>query len=114
MSALSEAIRINLLAEYKALDRLFKNDSDYQMGRFLIYQAIIDMIKFDNENGDMKEDMTPADDIIWNNIYQKIREGGMLLSKTNEMNSPLVWIFIPDRFRRLIDINFDGIGGWNS
>jgi hypothetical protein len=113
LPALEEAISINLFSEYKALNK-YKNDSDYQMGRFLIYKAIIDIIKFDPEKGDMKEHMSPTDKIIWKNIYQTIKDGATLLSKNDRMACPLLWTFIPDRFKRIVDMNFDNIGGWRS
>ena len=56
MTALQEAIELNLFREYKAL-KTYKNQSNFQMGRFLVFEAVIDMIRFNPETGDMKEDI---------------------------------------------------------
>ena len=97
MTALQEAIELNLFREYKAL-KTYKNQSNFQMGRFLVFEAVIDMIRFNPETGDMKEDMTFEDDHLWATIESKISQGGKLLNG----GDPLLWSFIPPRY---IDIS---------
>ena len=101
MTALQEAIELNLFREYKAL-KTYKNQSNFQMGRFLVFEAVIDMIRFNPETGDMKEDMTFEDDHLWATIESKISQGGKLLNG----GDPLLWSFIPRRFHRDISILF--------
>ena len=101
MTALQEAIELNLFREYKAL-KAYKNQSNFQMGRFLVFEAVIDMIRFNPETGDIKEDMTFEDDHLWATIESKISQGGKLLNG----GDPLLWSFIPRRFHRDISILF--------
>jgi hypothetical protein len=93
--ALQEAIQLNLFKEYKAL-KAFKDKNDFQMGRFLVFEAVLDMIRFDPINGDMKEDMTIQEQNIWSDIESKIKQGCKLLNG----GDPLLWSFIPRRFYR--------------
>ena len=72
------------------------------MGRFLVFEAVLDMIRFDPINGDMKEDMTTEDERVWATIESKISQGGKLLNG----GDPLLWSFIPRRFHRDISILF--------
>ena len=101
MTALQEAIELNLFREYKAL-KTYKNQSNFQMGRFLVFEAVIDMIRFNPETGDIKEDMTTEDERVWATIESKISQGGKLLNG----GDPLLWSFIPRRFHRDISILF--------
>ena len=97
MTALQEAIELNLFRDNKAL-KTYKNQSNFQMGRFLVFEAVIDMIRFNPETGDMKEDMTFEDERVWATIESKISQGGKLLNG----GDPLLWSFIPPRY---IDIS---------
>ena len=76
------------------------------MGRFLVFEAAsvyrFDMIRFNPETGDMKEDMTTEDERVWATIESKISQGGKLLNG----GDPLLWSFIPRRFHRDISILF--------
>ena len=94
-NVLHEAIQLNLFKEYKAL-KAFKDKNDFQMGRFLVFEAVLDMIRFDPINGDMKEDMTFEDEHLWATIESKIKQGCKLLYG----GDPLLWSFIPRRFYR--------------
>ena len=111
MTSLKEAIGSNLFSEYKGLTN-YIHQSKFQKGRYLVFEGIIDMLRFDPENGDMKDNMSKEDTDLWVNITKKIREGGELLNDSDGMNDPLVWSFIPKRFHSNIDYEWDGIGDW--
>ncbi|CAH6419122.1 Hypothetical protein HVR_LOCUS316 [uncultured virus] len=110
-SATKEAIRCNLFTEYEALkDKLY---NDFQRGRFLVLKGVVSMIKFDPAYGDKRGNMSEEDIQYWKDLHTDIVEGGKLLYKFDGMagmRDPLVWLFIPQRFHRDIDMKWSGIG----
>ena len=110
MTAVKEANEMNLFKEYKALKK-HKKDSDFQLGRYLVFEGVIDMLRFNPENGDMKEIMSERDIEYWDTAYGKIIEGGKFLSMSEQgLFDPLLWLFIPHRFHREIEIKWSFAG----
>ena len=110
MTAVKEANKMNLFKEYRALKK-YKKHSDFQLGRYLVFEGVIDMLRFDPENGDMKEIMSEQDIEYWDTVYGKIIEGGKFLSMSEQgLFDPLLWLFIPQRFHREIEIKWSFAG----
>ena len=111
MTAVKEANKMNLFKEYKALKK-YKKHSNFQLGRYLVFEGVIDMLRFDPESGDMKNIMSEHDFEYWDTLSGKIIEGGKLLYKGGEQNlfDPLLWLFIPQRFHREIEIKWSFAG----
>jgi hypothetical protein len=108
-----ECKRINVFTEYDALKDRTRNT--YDEARFLILRGIVKMVKFDPIRGDMKEQMTQEEKDYWVDLHKDIAKGGELLYQfdgMNGMNDGLVWSFIPQRLRRDIDMEWNGIGEW--
>jgi hypothetical protein len=102
MTALREAIRCNLLSEYKELER-HQDQSVFHTARYILFGALIDRLKFDPENG-----RSTRNDGTWDDVDERIREGCMLLCLDNSMLDPQVWSFIPRCLRA------DVMNAWND
>jgi hypothetical protein len=111
MAAIREAVQCNLFKEYKGVAK-YKDQSDFQAGRYLVFQAIVDMLRLNPDTGDSYEEMTDRESQEWRDTRIKIRQGGELLNKGGDMYDPLVWSFIPSRFHADLDANWDGVGDW--
>jgi len=105
-TAKEEAVSWNVYREFEAIDR-FKNargfKNDYEKGRYKTLQYIIKRIEGDPINADYQNE----------EIKQIMREAGELIYKSKGMKympDGLVWAFIPKRYRRDIELIWDGIG----
>lgn len=115
-AAAKEAIHYNIFAEYNAMKKMIDNgiisldkgnDHKYKIGRFLTLKYIITCVKNDPDNGDYYDP---------ENVSQ-LKKAGRLLYEADGMNGMhdgLVWSFIPKRYRREIDMAWNGIGEWKS
>ena len=90
---------MNLFREYSELKK-YTHQSDFQMGRYILYGAIIDMLKFNPETGDMHGDMTDAERDTWKDIDDRIKTAGNLIMSSGCQHDDVVWSFIPGRFHR--------------
>ena len=113
MAAIREAIQCNLFKEYKGVAK-YKDQSDFQAGRYLVFQAIVDMLRLNPDTGydDDDREETPEDEQTQLEARANIRKGGELLNKGGDMYDPLVWSFIPLRFHYVVDTNWTDIGDW--
>lgn len=115
-----EVLQYNVLREYEALKLREENLSNYDKARYLILGSILKMVKFDPINGDMKENMSPDEVKYWSDLKKDVKEAGKLLyqeggmSDVCGMRDDLVWSFIPPRIRRDVDVQWHGIGEWES
>jgi len=114
MTALQELIDYNVFSEYKGLAKRVSKHSSYDKGRFLLYEALIDMVRFDKDMGDIKINMNDEEKKYWDNIDKKIKKAGKCLNLTNSMDDSLLWSFIPKRYHSEISLKWDGIGGWRD
>ena len=112
--AKEEAISWNVYREFEAIDR-FKNargfENDYEKGRYKTLQYIIkriegDPINADYQNEEIKQIMREAGELLYNFTFQSDGKKGI--------NDGLVWAFIPKRYRRDIELIWDGIGEWRA
>ena len=62
------------------------------------------LVGHDPERGDWSDNESDA----------LIKQAGKLLHDSGDMRNPLVWGFIPKRYRRGIDLKWDGIGSWRA
>lgn len=108
MAALQEAIKCNLLTEYKGLEQ-YKDQSLFQKGRHTLFGAVLDRLKIDPETGHRPSRTT---DETWDDIDERIREGGELLCIDNGMRDPLVWSFIPRCLHVDVSRIWDDVGSW--
>lgn len=112
--ALHEALEYNLFQEYEALRQTSEKRtlSTFARGRMLVYRGIIDAILFDPVKGDMRENMSAADNEHWRLIKQNWRDGGSVLAQDSPtaLQELGVWSFIPRRFRRDIECEW-GLAG---
>ena len=86
---------------FKAFNTLIITDN-FSTGQWLIYQAIIKMIKYDPIFGDAKPDMSVDDKKLWSDIYSGIVIGGLLLQ--TDKDDERLWAHIPPRFHDDIKI----------
>lgn len=112
MRAFKEAVDINLFREYNAMKKS-NNKSDYHLGRLYVYEGIIKFIRNNTETGDIN-DHSDEQVKIMNDAHNLIKKGGELLNKSDCMNCPLFWSFIPNRFHRNVDLCFNNIGRWRA
>lgn len=113
-AALKEAVQYNLFKEYNGLNKLINRakelnrpEDKYKIARSLIYGYIIECIRKDPHNGDYYNEQN----------HQNLKKGGQILYDTEGMrgmHDDLLWSFIPKRYRREIDIAWNGIGEWVS
>ena len=116
--ALREAFEHNLFEEYQALKTFEKhgqNQTTFSIGRRLVFEGIVRMIRADPACGDLPDDKALRPEFAA--ATELIREGGVSLHAdggTKSMQSSGVFLFIPKRFHRDIDHAWDGIGGWRA
>lgn len=103
-NAYEELHEFNILKEY---DRLKKNKDSlglYDKAIYNICECIIDCVNHDKQNGDYS---SPENN-------EKLKEAGKMLYDyygTSAMHDAL-YLWVPKRYRREIDILWDGIGSW--
>lgn len=107
MPLVFEATEYNIYTEYMAMKNFIDErgfSGNYEKGRFKTLEFMINCIIADPIDG---------------NYYNKenaeiIKEAGRLLHSEDAMNDDLVWLFVPKRLGRDIDVLWDGIGGWRG
>lgn len=108
---------MHIMEEHKGLREVIKSDyykkckskevKRYTKARYLILDYILECVKHDGREGDYDDEKNK----------KKLRKAGELLNSIGgywEMKDPLVWAFIPQRFKRIVDICWNGIGRWMS
>lgn len=120
-----DAVNRNLFAEYKAMGYYIergRKDTRY-VAEHMIYGAVIEWILVDPEEGDFPdpEKGTKEERIVRRRRYEaateKMKEAGRMLSDAgmeDEMRNYEHNPFIPQVFKREIDLYWDGKGGWAS
>ena len=78
MTATQEALKMNLFREYSELKK-YIHESDFQMGRYILYGCIIDMLTFNPETGYMHGNMTDSERDTWRDIDDRIKKAGNLI-----------------------------------
>ena len=109
MTAKEELDGYNIKREYEAIKRYHDKNKSFQNktqeARYKLLKYIITCTAHDPINGDYYDK---------ENI-KLIKEAGKLLyESTAGMNDPLFWSFVPRRYKREIDMFWDGIGDWKS
>jgi hypothetical protein len=111
--AVQELFEYNIFPELNGLNRYIKYAQDhgkpdlYKIGRKGILEYIIACVENDPVNGDYH---TPENKQLMIRSGQTLyKSGGM-----RDMKDGLVWSFIPKRYRREIDMYWDGIGEWRA
>ena len=107
--AAHEAIEYNIYKEYNAIKKFMETteQSKYTMARFKILGYMIKCIDADPVNGDWYDE----------GHMKELKDAGRMLYEAEGMRGmqdELVWLFVPKRFRREIDMAWDGIGEWRS
>jgi hypothetical protein len=110
LNATEELEEYNIVSEFNGLEKFLKMDLDpknrlYKQARYNILKYIITCVKNDPECGDYYDDENE----------KILREAGEMLYKEGGMQSmhdELVWSFIPKRYRRNVDLAWNGIGEW--
>jgi hypothetical protein len=102
-----EAMEYNIYTEYMAMTKNFKkgiSNGTFEQGFYKVLEFMINCIIADPINGNYYEQQNS----------DLLKEGGRLLNITGDMEDDLVWYFVPNKFKRDIDVSWDGIGGWQS
>jgi len=109
-----ELFEFNIFKEYDALKRLVGVDEArgkikdaYKIARMKIFEYILNCVKDDPIEGDYYNE---------ENI-QLLKDAGKMLYDSKGMKGmydEMLWSFIPDRYRRPIDMAWDGIGEWQG
>lgn len=108
--ALIELIKYNVPKEYNALKKILgkqKTKNKYSLARLKILRYLLDCVKHDPYNGDYYDEVSE----------EGVKEAGKLLYEFDGMNGMtdrLVWSFIPKRYKRTIDMIWNGIGEWQG
>jgi hypothetical protein len=112
--AVLELFEFNIFEEYDALKRLVREEENndikdmYKIARMKIFEYIFNCVKDDPIEGHGK--------YCEANI-QLLKDAGKMLYDSEGMQGmfdDLFWSFIPDRYRRTIDMAWDGIGEWQG
>ncbi|ATZ81094.1 endopeptidase-like protein [Bodo saltans virus] len=107
LSAYDEAKEYNIFTEYNAIiEKKTHEKSDYCAGLMLMLKYVITCVENDKINGDYYS--------VDNN--NNVKNGGMLLHKSGGISAmhDVLMTWIPKRYRREIDIVWDGIGEWRG
>jgi hypothetical protein len=103
-----EAKEYNIYDEYMGITNFVKHrggfQDNYEKGRYRVLEYIINCIIADPLEGDYYEE----------NNTKLLKEGGELLNTEDAMQDTLVWLFVPKRLERTIDMAWNGIGKWRS
>lgn len=106
LNATEELFAFNILKEYSRLIKFKIELKTYDKALFLICECIIDKVQHDRINGDFYS----------KEHNNKIKNAGELLNEydgTSVMYDVLMdWV--PKRYRREIDMIWDGIGDWSG
>jgi hypothetical protein len=98
----------NVEREYMAIQRLVDSRGGYaskfEEGFHKVLKYILNNAYHDPQNGDWWDEK--------NN--RLIRQAGILLHQESAMWDSLLWSFVPDRYRRNINLLWDGIGEWRA
>lgn len=113
--AYRECMQANIFKKYNSLkDRQL---DDHNQASMLIYRSIIKMVEFDPQSGDKRVNMSEDEIIYWSDLQQDIISAGKLLCELGgkkKMLDQSIWIHIPRRFHRDIDMLWNKIDGWKS
>ena len=109
-TAKEELIEYNIIKEYKGIYEFCNLRGGelydkYEEVRYKILKWILTCATYDPENGDYSNDKND----------ELVKDAGKLLyeyDKMEGMRDDLVWMFIPERYRRNIDYLWNGIGEW--
>jgi hypothetical protein len=106
-SAFDEAVEFNIFREYNGIKQNKSYEkSNYSHGLMLMLEYVINCVKNDKENGDYYSEEN-------NDIAIK---GGKLLYESGGIDTmhEVLLTWIPKRYRREIDMKWDGIGEWQG
>jgi len=98
----SEAEALNFFAELSGLRKHASNGFD--LARLELFEVINEIM----ENDPLGDDYSDA-------LTQRLKNAGQSLYNSGgmkDMHDPLVWLFIPKRLHRDIDVHWSGVGEW--
>jgi hypothetical protein len=101
-------LRVDMKKELEALNQYDRQDP-FNLARRKLYTALL-AIPLDSESLIVNQELSPA-------LQASIVEAGKMLNEAegiSGMQDDLLWSFIPKPYRRLVDLLWDGIGGWKA
>lgn len=110
------------LVEYSGLRRIVEvleiemklHPTDIGKARLDLYKSVLDMVDFDPERGDMKENMTEEEIDRWRRIRETIRlSGEVILKQLHSLDDRYILdrylSYVPTPLHRDIEVRWDGL-----